>query len=202
MTRRGTYRGVYSSFVDDPDFQRLSPNARLVLFVLRLCKDAGAAAIFRAYPAVIAEQTGLSLDDVERALKELETSPRPDAPWIFRDGPVIWVRNALRYDPNIRLADEKHRKAIERALAALPRCGLTAKFCRYYGIVSPFARPSKGQARPSEDPPRTTLLRDPSTETEAETETETERGVRPSPPNGHGPAHVVRIVDGVREVDL
>lgn len=198
MTRRGVYRGIFSSMIDDPDYQTLTPHARLVLLTLRLCSQAGAAAIFRVYVVLIAEQTGLEVLEVEKALAELASSPSPDRPWIYRDGAVVWVRNALRYDPNLRLADEKHRKSVERAVAGLPRLSIVARFCRYYGIASPFDGPGEGLGSPSEEvsPPST------ESETESETEilpeTETERGVRASSPNGSHPhAH-----PGLREVKL
>ena len=202
---RAIYRGVYSSLLDDPDYQRLSANARLVLLTIRLCKDAGAAAIFTCYASVVTAQSGLTEEAVEGALHELETSPTSDRPWIFREGRIVWVRNALRHDPHMRVADPKHRAAIERVLAGLPRSAIVAKFCRYYAIASPFAKSPKGPARPSDDPRGTNPLRVPSTDLRvSSTDTETERGVRPSPagpPNGHSPAHVVRL-DGLREVDL
>lgn len=160
MTRRGVYRGLFSSLIDDPDYQQLSSDARLVLLTLRLCAQAGAAAIFRVYLAMIAEQTGLEPRDVEKALLELASSPSSEKPWIHQDGPIVWVRNALRYDPHLRLADAKHRKSVERAVSALPNLPIVAKFCQYYGIASPFEDPGKGLGRPFEDPSL------PSTETE------------------------------------
>ena len=78
---------------DDPDFQRLTPFARLVLVVLRLCAQAGPAVIFRYYPAVLC-QTGLSAPEFEAALEELE-QPAPRQPWIYRESVVVWVRNGL-----------------------------------------------------------------------------------------------------------
>jgi hypothetical protein len=196
MTRRGVYRGVFSSLIEDPDYQRLTPPARLVLLTLRLCTQAGAAAIFRVYVSMLAEQTGLEVMDVEKALGELACSPSPEKPWIYQEGPIIWVRNALRYDPNLRLADDKHRKSVERAVAALPRLGIVAKFCRYYQIASPFDGAGEGLGSPSED------LSLPNTESEvvpeSETETETESRIPTSPPNGTSP----HSRPGLREVRL
>jgi hypothetical protein len=190
VSRRGVYRGVYSALLDDPDYQCLSAEQRLVLLTLRLCREAGAAAIFRVYVAVLAEQTGLPPAAVEQALDQLARTPSPAQPWIHRDGPVVWVRNALRYDPNIRLADAKHRKAIERAVSALPRLPIVATFCQYYGIASPFDDPRNGLRRPSED------LSPPNTESEVLPETESEGGVRAPSPSAttlsqapHGTAH-------------
>lgn len=188
MTRRGVYRGLYSSLLDDPDYQRLSSHGRLVLLTLRLSAQAGAAAIFRVYRGVIAEQTGLEPCEVETAFAELARTPAPEKPWIFQEGPVVWVRNALRYDPNIRLADLKHRKSIERAVAALPRLAIVASFCRYYQIASPFDGASEGLGSPSED------LSPPSTESEVP-ETESEEGVRASSPTATTPSSAPLTAD-------
>jgi hypothetical protein len=200
MTRRGIYRGLYSSLIDDVDYQRLTPPARLVLLTLRLCTQAGAAAIFRVYVVLLAEQTGLEVLEVEKALSELAGSPSPEKPWIYRDGPVVWVRNGLRYDPTLRLSDEKHKKSIERAVAALPQLPIVASFCRYYQITSPFDGSGEGLGGRSEDlsPPSTESEVLP--ETEIQPEAEAEREVRASSPNGG--SHPPHSRPGLREVRL
>jgi hypothetical protein len=181
QARRGVYRGVYSCLVDDPDFQRLSPDARLVLLVMRLSSQIGAAGIFRAYTQVVAEQTGLELAQVEAALHELETSPTTDRPWIVREAGLVWIRNALRYDPNIRLGDPKHATAVNRVLAGLPRLSIVARFRRYYQIARPSKDPSGSLGRLVED------QSPPSTETETEYR-DPRAEDRPSmSPNGHHP---------------
>lgn len=138
MSERGVYRGVFSSLADDPDFQRLSPHARLVFYTVRLCKQAGPAAIFRYYLAVLMAQTGLSARALDGALGELERGS-----WIEREGVILWVRNGLRYDPHVRVRDPKHRKAITRHLAELPKLMIVLRFCDYYEIERPFEDPSR-----------------------------------------------------------
>lgn len=138
MSSRGVYRGIFSALPDDPDFQRLPPSARLVFYTVRLCKQAGPAAIFRYYPVVLAEQTGLAPKALEAALVALERGA-----WIEREGVILWVRNGLRYDPSVRLSDPKHRKAIERHLAELPKLDIVLRFCDYYQFARPFEGPSK-----------------------------------------------------------
>ncbi|MBI3030247.1 MAG: hypothetical protein HYY64_12110 [Candidatus Rokubacteria bacterium] len=143
---RGVYRGIFSALLDDPDFQSLSPKARHVFLTLRLCAQAGPACIFRFYAAVLREQTGLETEEIEKALVELQAGR-----WILREGPVLWLRNALRHDPFVRLADPKHRKAVERWIAGLPKVGLVVSFCDYYQIERPFDDPSETLGRPSEE---------------------------------------------------
>lgn len=146
MSDRGTYRGLFSAIFDDPDYQALTPDARLVLLTVRLCLQAGPGAIFRYYPAVIASQTGLALEDVDKALRELA-----QADWVVRDDTILWVRNGLRYDPSVRLGDPKHRKAVEKALAALPKRAIVLMFCDHYEITRPFDGPTKALRRPIEE---------------------------------------------------
>lgn len=145
MAQRGVYRAVYSVLADDPDFQRLTPHARLVLYTARICYDSGPSALFRYYRGKLMDQTGLSAKALDSALVELEMGR-----WIERDATVLWVRNGLRYDPHISLADPKHRKAIERHLDALPRSQIVLRFCDYYQITRPFDGPPEAPPRPFE----------------------------------------------------
>jgi hypothetical protein len=148
--QRGRYRGIYSVMVEDQDFLALSSRARHVLLTLRLGPLANAACLMRVYTSVLAEQTGYRLAQVEGALKELQTRQ-----WIIWERPVVWIRNGLRFDPYLRLADPKHEKAINDIIRTIGPLPIVAKFCEYYGIVWPFEGPSKGSSkghgRPIED---------------------------------------------------
>jgi hypothetical protein len=128
---RGVYRGIHSSLLDDPDFQRLTPRARHVLLTVRLCVEAGPACIFRYYPEVLCRRTGYSRRHLNDALTELE-----QAQWIVLDADVLWIRNGLRHDPHIRLSNPHHVDAAVRQIEALPSSSarLIAKFCQYYKI--------------------------------------------------------------------
>jgi hypothetical protein len=141
---RGVYRGVRCALFDDPRFQQLSPSARHTLLTARLCLQAGPASIFRYYLDVLAAQTGLPPEKVQAALVELER-----AGWIELEGPVLWIRNGLRHDPNMRLADRKHRAAVVRAVDGLPRGPIVERFCHYYEIARAFEDPARvGSPRP------------------------------------------------------
>lgn len=136
---RGLWRAVYASLVDHEDFRALSPNARLVLFVLRLGPSTTIASIFTYYPAVVQAQTGLSPRALEAALKELEQRPSPERPWIVRDRNVLWIRNGLRFDPNLSVSNDNHIVAIRRTVAALPqRSVVVQQFLAYYLMLGPL----------------------------------------------------------------
>ncbi len=156
--KRGTYRAIFSTLFDDPDYQRLPTRARLVLVTARQCKDAGPAAIFRYYPEILAHQTGSTTSQVKEAIETLAAPPG----WIVYDDAVLWVRNGLRYDPSMSLANKKHRTAISKHLIGLPKSPVVLKFCDYYKIAYPFDTHSIPMPIPL-----------PATETETETETET-----------------------------
>jgi hypothetical protein len=156
--KRGTYRAVFSTLFDDPDYQRLPTRARLVLVTARQCKDAGPAAIFRYYSEILAHQTGSTPSQVKEALEVLAAPPG----WIIYDDAVLWVRNGLRYDPSMSLANRKHRTAISKHLIGLPKSPVVLKFCDYYKIAYPFDTHSIPMPIPL-----------PITETDTETETET-----------------------------
>mgnify|MGYP001573649848 CR=1 FL=1 len=132
---RGLYRGVYSSLFDDPDYQKLSAHARLAFLTLRLTSQAGAAAIFVYYASVVAQQSGLTRRALEKAIVELASA---NPPWLYRQEPIVWLRNALRNDPSMTIDSPKHRKAVEKSVSALPKLDIVAKFCDYYHLPKPF----------------------------------------------------------------
>lgn len=176
---RGLYRGVYGALFDHPDYQLLSSNARLALLTARQCAQAGAAAIFRYYPEVLARQTGLSAPRLAAALRELAEHPHPEDSWIVFDDLVLWVRNGLRHDPFTRLADEKHRKSVLKALSALPHTRVVVSFCEYYKLPRPFQGSPKGYTEFS------LRVRVPSPNTESESPGS--NGTLPLPLNGAAP---------------
>jgi hypothetical protein len=120
--------------VDHPDFQVLTPEARLTLLVCRVGTQNTAASIFRYYREALMAQTGLTAERLESALCELESKPSPSKPWITRDDRILWVRNGLKHDPSMSLHHENHRKSIVRAVAGLPKTSTVRKFRRYYKL--------------------------------------------------------------------
>lgn len=144
---RGTYRGIYSSLPDDPDFQLLSPQARHCLLTMRVMRDVGIACIWRYYPGPLSARTGYTEEEVERCLCELETALDvygEPARWIIRESPVIWIRNGLRWDPMVTLSHKKHRDGVIRAVSELPHLQIVLSFCEYYDLPKPFERPPNG----------------------------------------------------------
>ena len=168
---RGIYRGVYSSLFDDPDFQHLTPEARLALLVVRQCKQAGAAAIFRFYPAVLVAQTGLAMKTLDRALGQLVANG-----WIEREDCIIWVRNGLRYDPHVHMSNPKHFAGVQKHLQELPRLPIILRFCDYYSLPYPFD--TKATLN------RIAIQQEKDTDTDTDSDSEKETASPPFPPPG------------------
>jgi hypothetical protein len=138
---RGLWRGVYSSLTSHPDFQALSPRARLVFFVIRLGTQNTIASIFRYYREPLMAETGLSARALEQALCELASKPSPDRPWIVRDATVLWIRNGLAFDPTLTLSNPSHLIAIRRAVSALPHSSpIVQAFKIHYDLLDGVPR--------------------------------------------------------------
>ncbi len=127
--------------------------------------------IFPLYIEPIEKQTGLSRKVIEKALDAL-----CDTRWITIDDGIVWVRNGLKFDPNISLKNENQVKAIKKNLLGLPKSKLVVDFCQYYGLEIPYEIASrKGMAYPMP-------TQEPEPEPEPEKEPETEPDTVPSEP--------------------
>lgn len=142
---RGVYRGVYSVLMNDPDFRRLSPQAKLVFYTLRLSREAGPGCIFVYDSERLPLVTGMSWKDCQKGLSELQ-----EGQWVLKDQTVMWIRNGLRYDPHLGLTNPKHRLAVIRNLTFLPKVPMIAKYCEYYDLPYPFDRLSNAYRKPIE----------------------------------------------------
>jgi len=119
-----------------PDFRVLTPHARLTLLVLRVAGQSNIAGIGWGYTEPLVAETGLAPRQIRAALLELEKKPTPEAPWIYRDGNLVWVRNALRFDPNLTLNNPNHVRAVQRSVAGLPRSSeIVQRFRDYYHLA-------------------------------------------------------------------
>lgn len=127
--RKGTYRAVHTSLWDDPDYERLSPEARHVLLVLRLGTQSNLPCCYRLRLSVLSENTGYPLDTLSLPIAELEKDG-----WIEFDGVVVWVRNGLKYDPQVSLANPKHFENVIKVISGLPKSQIVLNFCKYYSI--------------------------------------------------------------------
>ena len=141
MPGRGMYRATHAVLVDDPEFQVLSACARHIFHVLKISRIGNMAGIFmcdNGEKLTLAKQVGVSIKNIEAGLTELERGG-----WILREKSVLWLRNALKYDPMINLNNDNHRKAVKKVLEGLPGFSILAKFCNYYELEMVCAIPSR-----------------------------------------------------------
>jgi len=125
MAERGSYRSVKVVLLDGPDFQRLDERPRWVFMVLKL--SFGPSGIEVHYPEALAhelaEKTGASVAQVKDALDTLEAEG-----WIHRERNVLWIVGQLEHDPHMNWTDAKHRTAIWKHVAGLPRLPLVGAY--------------------------------------------------------------------------
>lgn len=126
---RGMWRAIYCSLWDDPDFQSLTSGEKLLLLNLRTTRLSNAICLYPYYIEAIERQTSLSKSTILSALKKLAESG-----WIEIEAGLVWVKNGLRYDPNITMSNERHAIFIKREIGSLPKLKIVKDFCTYYGI--------------------------------------------------------------------
>jgi len=152
-TDRGDFRSIYTVLVHSPEFRQLSPAAQLSWFHLKLLLGPSGLDVLLQPEATLHETTGMPLDVVDAALRELAGYP-PDTlrdgipgaskrgpnpkPFLVREGWLLWLRNALQFEPSRNLENANHRKSVERHIAALPKLRIVNDFARYYNLKCPF----------------------------------------------------------------
>jgi hypothetical protein len=124
---RGSWRSIHTVLVDSPEYLALTPNAKLVLFTLKLRLGPIGIAVIPAPASSLAESTGLSANGAFDALVELQK-----AGWIRMEGSMIWLVNGLKYEPGYSPKNKWHVQKINELLAALPRVPLVQEFKNYY----------------------------------------------------------------------
>ena len=162
--RRGEYRSILTVLVDGPDYQALSPAAKLVLLTLKLSLGPAQIGVVPAVEHVLAVRTGLPVADVLVALADL-------AEWVEREGSVVWVIDGLKYEPSISDHNDGHRQSVNAIANALPRLRIVKRFRARYPSWFLGSGDGKGDGKGDGTPPAISFTE---TETETETITETE----------------------------
>lgn len=174
---RGTYRSVYTVLQDDPEFQELRSQDRHVLQSLIISPDCNIARIFVQYLGPLAARTGYGEKFLKGSLIRLQ-----DAKWSYWDARVnlVWIRNGLRYAPDVSLQNKNHAKAIVKCLIALPKSPLISKFLEYYGLSIAMPYPCHTHANGYTI---ATPIKETETDIETDIETETEKTIVGSKPD-------------------
>jgi len=126
---RGHYRGIHSVLVDSAEFLALSPEAKLVFYTLRVCRENNLASIFVFHYECLPKRTGLPSMRVAHAFQELQ-----DTQWIAYQYPIVWIRNGLRFDPQVNIKNPKHLAGVLKVVKGLPKLEIVVKFSSYYSL--------------------------------------------------------------------
>jgi hypothetical protein len=131
------------AIIHGPDYQRLSPEAKLALWTLKMLLGALGIAAVPGLLGALEECTGLDTTAVPYAVAELEREG-----WLARERNVVWLIRGLAFEPDLRVNDPKHRKFVQRAFGSLPRLPICERFQAMYATW--FDAPPEGLPRPSE----------------------------------------------------
>ncbi len=132
---RGVFRSIYINIWDDVDFKKLTPNEKLLLLYFRTSPLSNMPVIYKYYFEAIEDHTGLNRKQIIKALDTLSHTL-----WVTVSDGYIWMRNGLKYDPNIYLNNEKHISGIKSIIESLPKLKIVNDFCKYYNI--PYTLPN------------------------------------------------------------
>lgn len=144
---KGYYRAIYTVLWDDLDFRELNSNTKLVFLYLRTSPDSNMPCIYRIYIEAVMKHTGLSEAIIRDSISILCKTN-----WIeYQDG-IVWVKNALKFDPAISLNNIHHFKSIQMAIRSLPQLDIVQSFLDFYKITmeepcGPKPTPAKAAAK-------------------------------------------------------
>ena len=119
--------GINDTLVEDDGFRALPSAARLLLLVLRLSPEAGRTAFYRVHRELLPPRTGLSDERIAKAEQALVAGG-----WIHVDGDIVWITNALRWNPGVHFNNVKHVKGVLNELGGLPKTSLMSAFLEHY----------------------------------------------------------------------
>lgn len=131
MSIRGDYRATYSVIVDSDEYKALSKDAKLLFWALK--HSLGLSGIDVVFDDQLRDRSGLTQHELDVARQELI-----DDRWLEVEGRVHWLRNGLRFEPNVSVSHAKQRAGIERHLKGLPKASVVNRMATYYGITAPF----------------------------------------------------------------
>lgn len=140
---KGTYRSIYSSIWDDPEFQSFDPITQAVFFCLRTSRECNFSCIYPHYHSSLYERMPRATDGaIDGAIANLIR-----AGWVQYERPVLWIVKGLKNDPSYVPGNEKQILGIINHLKTLPKLPIVDNFARYYGIpfkIKPSDAPQDG----------------------------------------------------------
>lgn len=147
---KGTYRSIYSSIWDDPEFQSFDPITQLVFLCLRTWRDCNFPAIYVMYRSQVYERMpNVPAIAIDAAIDALASSG-----WIRYERPVLWIVKGLKNEPAFSLNNQKQVIGISKIIHSLPSLQIVKDFASMYGI--PYRKNSPTHSphhSPTDSPP-------------------------------------------------
>lgn len=135
-----TYRQIHTHIWDDPDFEELTPQAKLVFIYGFSNKHRNEAGLYPITFRKLAFETGLTIEEAQNAIREIEGRGMWRYDW---DNQVLWVKNALKY----QTVTEKNIVAIKKDIQVI-NSPLVQEFEVYYqDLLCQSEPPMKGHTR-------------------------------------------------------
>jgi hypothetical protein len=142
----GSWRSFRMKLFHGRDFRKLTPTAKLVFFFLKGIAGRYGVLIEYDSAAKLAAMTGLSRDEVETALVELETEVADRATgktWVEREENVIWVVDGLKHEPAFRADNWPHCRGLVDHLASFPNLPILQRFRQHYAALVAYGEETK-----------------------------------------------------------
>jgi len=116
----GTFRQIHTRIWDDPWFQDLLPEEKLLFIYLFSNERAALCGLYELSLKTMAFETGLRTDAITLALHRFSLAGKA-----FYEAPYVWVPNLRKYNET---ASEKVQIRIAKELAAIPDCALKRRY--------------------------------------------------------------------------
>lgn len=145
---KGSYRSIYSSIWDDPNFQGLSPITQLIFVHLRTCPECNWPCIFPFYKPLL--ESRFPEIDPREVSESWERLLIPPSRWIVYERPILWIRKGLRFEPTYTPALPNHKLGVIAILKTLPKLAIVNEFAKYYRLD--YKVSTDGDTSPDEIP--------------------------------------------------
>lgn len=123
-----TYRQIHTHIWDDPAFEELSSDARLVFIWSFSNRHRNEACLYKITVKKIASETGLTAVKVKQALKELISAKMVGYDF---EAHILWVRNALKY----QTINPNSLRAVKKDLESIGCHYFIKDFIEHYGAM-------------------------------------------------------------------
>jgi hypothetical protein len=151
VSLKGEYRALYVAFADDTDVHALTGDAFKLLVLLKLSLPVSGIGVI--YPSKLCDQVNCDRAHLDVIMAELERPKSGRARgWIVREKNVVWIVNALAFEPGLTPTNANHQKYVQKLVAQLDeRQNIVSEFKTAYHHW--FQRPTKGIRKGSETHP-------------------------------------------------